>query len=80
VGFDSREKQAIFLFAIESRQTLGPTRAYNRLRGLEWQPMHLHLVPRVRIYGVIPPSPYVSMASLIKLRDNLTFLVPLLSY
>jgi hypothetical protein len=41
---------------------------------------HLHLVPRLRIHAVIPPSPqYVFMAwCLVKHRDDFTFSMPLL--
>jgi hypothetical protein len=85
LGFDYRWGLRIFLFTTTFRVPLGPTQSpiqwvpealslgVNR-RGVELT-THLHLVPRSRIRGAIPPLPqYVFMAwCLVKHRDNFTF-------
>jgi hypothetical protein len=83
VGFDSRRGLGIFLFITASRTALGPTQP-----PIQWVPGalslgvkrrgretdHLHLVPRKRMRGAIPPIPQHVMAwCLVKQRDNFTF-------
>jgi hypothetical protein len=64
-GFDSRQGLGIFIFTV-SRPALGPTQP-----PIQW---HLHLVPRSRMLGAIPPFPQNVFISwcLIKHRDNFT--------
>jgi hypothetical protein len=81
LGFDSRQGLGIFLFTTVSRKALGPTQP-----PIQWVPgalsrgvkltTHLHLVPRSRMRGAIPPLPlYVFMAwYLVKHRDSFTFI------
>jgi hypothetical protein len=84
-GFESRQVLGIFLFTTVSRTAVGPTQP-----PIQWVPgalslgvkwpgreatTHLHLVPRSRMRGAIPPLPhYVFVAwCLVKHRDNFTF-------
>jgi hypothetical protein len=64
MGFDSRQKQFIFLFIKPSKPALGPTQSsiqcvqgdlYPEIRRSRALTIHLHLVLRVR--GAIPPLP-----------------------
>jgi hypothetical protein len=66
LGFDSRWGLGIFLFTIASRTALGPTQPIKwvpgalslgvKRRGVKLN-THLHLVPRSRMRGAIPPLP-----------------------
>jgi hypothetical protein len=80
---DSRRRGLrIFLFIITYRTALGPTQppiqwvpgALPCGRGVKL-PTHLHLVPRSRMRGAIPPLPqYAFMVwCLVKHKDNFTF-------
>jgi hypothetical protein len=84
LGFNSRRELGIFLFTTASRSALGPT--YPLSNGTrEFFPWvssgrgvklttHLHLVPRSRMRGSIPPLANIFVAwCLVKRRDNFTF-------
>jgi hypothetical protein len=82
---DSRRGLGIFLFTTVSRTALGPTQppiqwvagvlSLGVERPARELTTHLHLVPRSRMHGAIPPFPqYIFMARcLVKHRDNFTF-------
>lgn len=60
MGSDSQQKKGIFLFVTMSRRALRPT-----WPPVEWVPEdsfpYIHLVLRLRIYGVTHPLPHVLM-------------------
>jgi hypothetical protein len=62
-GFDSLQVlgRDIFLFTTASRPVLGPVESSTQLRGLGGDEVGLadriHLVPRLRMCGAIPPLP-----------------------
>jgi hypothetical protein len=74
-GFQFPVKAKDFLFSIGASSALGIQRAISS--GIKWLGVklttHLHLLPRLRIFGAIPPSPIVFIAwCLIKYRDAFT--------
>jgi hypothetical protein len=82
--FDSRRWLGIFLFITVSRTAPGPTQSpIQRVPGVlslrvkrpGREADHIHLVPRLRMCGAIPPLPqYISLARcLVKHTDNFTF-------
>jgi hypothetical protein len=86
-GFYSRQGQGIFLFATASRLTLGPIQTPiqwfrgdistgQRARGVKLT-TRLHLAPRIRMHGAVPPFTIVIMMfCLVKYRNNFTFTLP----
>jgi hypothetical protein len=82
-GFESRQGLGIFPFTTASRSALGPTqppiRGGKNGRCVKLT-THLHLVPKSRMRGAIPPLPQYAVMAWCSIkrkhRDNFTFKEP----
>jgi hypothetical protein len=83
--FDLQHGQDMFFFSVGSAVTLGAHQSYDKIGTAGSFPAakaaggmklttQLHLVPRYRMHGAVPPLPYTSWRSdiIIKRRDKFT--------